>query len=205
MATLMSSYTFLVDMFCFSAITFADKVLSAIYISHTTSYRLISTSRFGAFPFYYSPHVSFYQPLYSDDFVFEELTIKFSVSTSANYEKAVFICRRMPNYKLSLSENGSHSFTINTYLDFYIHQRAIQILMYLIYSWKSTMIFINKELVTERDLRDMSWILTQRLKHCPYPLPPYVEYDVAQEYWDIYKKPIISKPKRRKPNGKSKK
>lgn len=156
-------------------------------------------------PFYYNPHISRYQPLYSDDFVFEELTIKFSVSTSANYERAVFICRRMPNYTLSFSEKGPHSFTINTYLDFYIHQKAIQTLMYLIYSWKSTMIFINRELVTERDLRDMSWILTQRLKNCPYPLPPYVECDVAQEYWDIYRKPIIQKPKRRKSNGKSKK
>ena len=33
-------------------------------------------------PFYYNPYVSFYQSLYSDDFVFEELTVKFSVSTS---------------------------------------------------------------------------------------------------------------------------
>lgn len=156
-------------------------------------------------PFYYNPYVSLYKPLYPDNFEFEELTIKFSVSTSANYEKAVFICRRMPNYQLGDSENGPHSFTINTYLDFYIYKEAIRVLMFLIYNWKSTCIFINRELVTERDLRDMSWILSQRLKHCPYTLPPYVEYNVAQEYWDIYKKPIISKPKRRKSNGKGKK
>lgn len=152
-------------------------------------------------PFYYNPYTSSYQSLYWDDFVFEELTIKFSVSTSVNYEKAVFICRKMPNYELSPSENGTHSFTINTYLDFFIYQRAIRILMYLIYNWKSTMIFINRELVTGRELRDMSWILTQRLKNCPYPLPPYMERDAAQEYWDIYRKPIVSEPKRRKKNG----
>ena len=147
-------------------------------------------------PFYYDPYASVnYHPLYSDEFVFEELTIKFSVSTSANYEKAVFICRRMPNYELSSSKNGPHSFTINTYLDFYIYQKAIQTLMYLIYNWKSTIIFINRELVTVRELRDMSWILTQRLQNCPYPLPPYAEYNVAQEYWDIYRKPIIPKQK----------
>lgn len=155
-------------------------------------------------PFYFDPYLSFYQSLYRDDFVFEELTIKFSISTSPNYEKAVFICSRLPNYKLSSFGNTVHSFTINTYLDFYIYQRAIQILMYLIFNWKSTMIFINKELVTGRDLRDMSWILTKRLKNCPYPLPPYVEYDVVQEYWDIYKKPIIPKLKGKKSNGKSK-
>lgn len=156
-------------------------------------------------PFYYNPYITFYQSLYPDDFVFEELTIKFSISASENYERAVFICRKMPNYKLSPSENGPHSFTINTNLDFYIYQKSIQTLMYLIHGWKSTMIFINRELVTERDLRDMSWILTQRLKNCPYALPAYVEYDVAQEYWDIYRKPIVPKPKRRKTNGKSKK
>lgn len=156
-------------------------------------------------PFYHNPYVSFHNSLYPDDFVFEELTIKFSVSTSANYERAVFICRRMPNYQLSLSEDSTHSFTIKTYLDFYIYQKAIQTLMYLICNWKSTMIFINRELVTDGNLRDMSWILTQRLKHCPYTLPLYVEYDVAQEYWDIYRKPIITKPKRRKANGKSQK
>lgn len=155
-------------------------------------------------PFYYNPYPSFYHPLYPDDFIFEELTIKFSVSASENYERAVFICRRMPNYELSPAENGPHSFTINTYLDFYIYQKAIQTLMYFIYNWKSTMIFINRELVTNRDLSDMSWILTQRLKNCPYPLPPYMEVDVAQEYWDIYRKPIIPKRKRRKSNGKSK-
>lgn len=156
-------------------------------------------------PFYFSPHTSFYQPLYSEDFIFEELTVKFSVSTSANYEKAVFICRRLPNYYLSNVDNAMHSFTINTYLDFYIYQRAIQTLMYLIYNWKSTIIFINKELVSERELRDMSWILTQRLRHCPYALEPYIEYDVAQEYWDVYRKSIIPTPKRRRKNGKGKK
>jgi hypothetical protein len=155
-------------------------------------------------PFYFNPNASFYKPLYSDDFVFEELTIKFSVSSSANYEKAVFICRNLPNYQLASSENGPHSFTINTYLDFYMYKEAIRILMYLIYNWKSTYIYINGELVTERDLRDMSWILSQRLSHCPVKLPPYVEYDVEQEYWDIYRKPIVPKP-RRKSNGKSKK
>ena len=41
--------------------------------------------------------------------------------------------------------------------------------------------------------------------HCPYKLPPYVEYDVVQEYWDIYRKPIISEPKRKKKASKSKK
>lgn len=156
-------------------------------------------------PFYYNPYITFYRSLYPDDFVFEELTVKFSVSASANYEKAVFICRRMPNYKISDSEQGTHSFTINTYLDFYIYQKSIRVLMYLIYNWKSTMIFINKELVTDKELRDMSRILTQRLKHCPYKLPSYVEYDVAQEYWDIYRKPIISEPKRKKKASKGKK
>ena len=156
-------------------------------------------------PFYYNPYVSFYQSLYSDDFVFEELTVKFSVSTSTNYEKAVFICRRMPNYELLSSENGTHSFTINTYLDFYIHHQAVQILMYLICNWRSTKIFINREFVTDRELSDMSRILTQRLQNCPYPLPPYVERDVAQEYWDIYRKALIPKPKRRRSNVKNKK
>lgn len=149
-------------------------------------------------PFYYNPHPSFYQPLYPDDFLFEELTVKFSVSASANYEKAVFISRRMPNYSLSLSDDGTHSFTINTYLDFYIYQNAIQNLLFFIYNWKTTMIFINRELVTSKDFRDMSWILTQRLKHCPYPLPLYQECNIAQEYWDIYRKPLITIPKKRK-------
>lgn len=148
-------------------------------------------------PIYHNPNFSMYKPLYQDDFELEELTVKFAVSSSKNYEKAVFICRRLPNYFLSLDENSMHSFTINTYLDFFVFEKAIQILMYIIYSWKSTCIFINGELVRERNLRDMSWILRQRLNHCPYPLSPIVQCDVVQEYWDIYRKPLISEPKRR--------
>lgn len=53
-------------------------------------------------PFYYDPYLSFYQSLYRDDFVFEELTIKFSISASSNYEKAVFICNRLPNYRFNI-------------------------------------------------------------------------------------------------------
>lgn len=70
--------------------------------------------------------------------------------------------------------------------------------MYLIYSWKSTLIYINNELVSERELRDMSWILTQRLDKCPYELPPIVEHNVAQAYWNIYRKPLLSPTKKRK-------
>lgn len=148
-------------------------------------------------PIYYNPNPSIYKPLYPDDFSFEELIIKFEVSSSKNYEKAVFICSRMPNYSLSPSGNGIHSFMINTYMDFFIYEKAIQILMYMIYSWKSTCIFVNGELVKERDLRDMSWILGQRLDHCPGSLPAIVQCDVEQEYWNIYRKPLVSASKRR--------
>lgn len=157
-------------------------------------------------PVYHDPYGSrFYHSLYDDDFQFEELTIKFSVSSSTNYEKAVFIIRCFPRYHLGDAIDGPHSFTINTYAEFYTYQKAIDTLVYLISGWKSTQIYINRELVSDRDFRDMSWLLTKRLRHCPVFLPPLVSFDVSQEYWDTYKKILIESPKRRRTrNGKIK-
>lgn len=150
-------------------------------------------------PIYHDPYGNrFYKPLYTDDFQFEELTIKFSVSSSPNYEKAVFVIRCFPRYQFGDAVDGPHSCTINTYTEFYIYQKAIDALIFLISDWKSTQIYINRELVSCRDLRDMSWILTQRRQNCPDPLPPLVPFDVSQEYWDTYKKILLELPKKRR-------
>lgn len=173
---------------------------SIIHLPNTNVEKPINNITYENLPIYHSPYSSNYHPLFQEDFEFEELTVKFSVSSSENYEKAVFICRRLPNYKLLDAETGPHSFTINTYSDFFVYRTAIDRLIFLIYNWRSTHIYINKELVSSTDLKDMSWILIQRLEHCPVSLPPILVYDIDQEYWNIYRKPLIQvKRKRKKP------
>lgn len=153
---------------------------------------IINSDIFENLPIYHNPYPNALRhSIYDENFKFESLKILFHVSSSKNYEKAVFVCRRLPGYRIGDTDHGPHECCISTYFDMYMYYDAINVLNQLIFRWNHVEIRINNELVTSNDLRDMMWILDQRLKYCPYSLPDIVRYNVQQEYWDIFRKNIF--------------
>jgi len=134
-------------------------------------------------PVYYDPYKSnYYKTNIPEDFVFHELIIRFKRSSSKKYYDAVFICEHLPNATTIHKHSEYNSCCFTTQKELFTYEKAIDELLLLIYAWKSTEIILNGEAISEKDLRDMRWIVQQRLIHCPENhkkrLPPLELFDI---------------------------
>lgn len=114
-------------------------------------------------PFSFEPFRYYcdYHYYYREDFVLESIRLRFRNEPVRSLSEALRTIEMLPRYKYL---SGYHSCLLLTYSEFYGHYLDIRKLLYLISDYKTSEIYVNRELIPPTHYLEMENILIRRAR-----------------------------------------